>query len=346
MISFLPSTYDFTELVSPPFENIWDGEEDLEGDVAHTARWAAALRAIDEEHPSALIKDPHARIFAGETAMNKVRPDMTELIAKSTPNSHSHIAIRARAFDDILEEEIQNESDEQSKVQVLNFGAGMCTRAWRINSNNPISWYEIDQPCSIKLRQKIVERHDLQPIADEYNMIQADFTQPLSTVSQQLKKRGFDPSASTVVIMEGLLMYLTYSEIHELAMELKELIDGPACLILSALNDGFLRELQNPGPEREKEFPGTTHVKGLFTSSWEGGTKNAFEEAGWSVDFVMARELYAHTFLQCEMVHYPFPDRRIGTELFVVLRRKRVDSFKSLLEDLLGITLPSMVCQP
>jgi methyltransferase (TIGR00027 family) len=293
-----------------------------------------------------LFKDPNALIFAGETGMKKVRPDMTKLIAESKPDSHSHIAIRARAFDDILEEEIRNESDEHSKVQVLNFGAGMCTRAWRIHCSNPISWYEIDQPCSIKLRQKIVGRHSLQPISDEYNMVEADFTQPLSTIRRQLKKQGFDPSASTVVIMEGLLMYLTYSEIQELAMELKELIDGPACLILSALNEGFLRELQYPGPEREREFPGSAHVKGLFTSSWEGGTKTAFEEAGWSVDFVMARELYAHTFLQCDMLNYPFPNRRTGTELFVVLRRKRVDSFKTILEDLLGITLPSMVCQP
>jgi|Transcript_82229 methyltransferase (TIGR00027 family) len=311
--------------------------DDLETDVAYTARYAAALRAIEQEHPEALIRDPLARVFAGEAALMKVKPDMDKHYADSQRNSHSHIAIRARAFDDMLAEEIRQRSDEDgASVQVVNLGAGMCTRAWRLNFVTPTTWYEVDRLDSIKLRRKILDRFCVQPLVHEYRMVPQDFSQPLETMSLQLKNWHFDPSGTTIVIMEGLLMYLTVPEIQNLAAELYELSSGPMCLILSALNQNFLKELQNPGVAKEREFPALGQVKDLFTSSWEGGTEQAFVEAGWTVDFIMSREMFAREFLHCEMLNYPFPDPETSTELFVVLRRPRVESLQSFFEAMLS----------
>mmetsp|Transcript_21731 Transcript_21731/g.33814 ORF Transcript_21731/g.33814 Transcript_21731/m.33814 type:complete len:281 (-) Transcript_21731:12-854(-) len=269
--------------------------------------------------------------------MMKIRLEMEKLIAESGPHCHSHIAIRAKAFDDMLEEEIKAENnDGQTTVQVVNLGAGMCTRAWRVDSSMPLAWFEIDQPCSIKLRQKILGNSAMEPLVDEYHMVQVDFSQPLQAMTRQLTKLNFDPSAPTIVIMEGLLMYLTVPEIQNLAAELYELSSGPMCLILSALNQNFLKELQNPGVAKEREFPALGQVKDLFTSSWEGGTEQAFVEAGWTVDFIMSREMFAREFLHCEMLNYPFPDPETSTELFVVLRRPRVESLQSFFEAMLS----------
>jgi methyltransferase (TIGR00027 family) len=316
-------------------DQIWENEEELNPGVEHTARWAAALRAIEQDHPQALIVDPLARTFAGESAIQKVSPDMDKIIASdATGGGHSHIAIRARAFDDILTEEVECEHQfARDVVQVVNLGAGMCTRAWRVQLHTNTSWFEVDRPESIKLRKKLLDNISNHPLVDEYNMVPVDFNDAKSTLSRQLQKYRFDPTAPTIVIMEGLLMYIDYPEIRSLASELNELIRGPACLIVSALNAGFLNELRNPSAQREKEYPSTGHIKDLFVSSWEGGTQEAFEEAGWTVDFVVPRETYAETYLNCEMLEYPFPDRRTSTELFVIMRRQKVEGIQAFIQE-------------
>jgi methyltransferase (TIGR00027 family) len=309
---------------------IWRDEEELEAGVGHTARWAAALRAIEQDHPYPLIQDPLARTFAGESAIQKASPDINQFMASDDGSGHSHIAIRARAFDDILTEEVECEHKfARDVVQVVNLGAGMCTRAWRVQLPTQTAWFEVDQPGSIKLREKLMDNISDDPLVDEYNMVPMDFNDAKSTLSQQLKKYRFDEFAPTTVIMEGLLMYINYPEIKALATELNELIRGPACIIASVLNAGCLNELQNPGADREQEY--IHHIKSIFVSSWEGGTQEAFEEAGWTVEFVIPRETYAENYLNCKMFEYPFPDRRTSTELFVIMRRQIVEGIPSLI---------------
>jgi methyltransferase (TIGR00027 family) len=256
------------------------------------------------------------------------------IASDATGRGHSHIAIRARAFDDILREEVECERQSaRDVVQVVNLGAGMCTRAWRVKLHTNTSWFEVDRPQSINLRKKLLDRVSNHPLQGEYNMVPVDLNDAKSTLSRQLKKHRFDASAPTIVIMEGLLMYIDYPEIKSLANELNELIRGPACLIVSVLNAGCLEELSNPSAEREKEYPSTGLTKTMFVSSWEGGTQKVFEEAGWTVDFVMPREAYAVNYLNCEMLEYPFPDRRKSTELFVIMRRQKVEGIQAFIQD-------------
>jgi methyltransferase (TIGR00027 family) len=316
-------------------DTVYDNEEDLDAGVGQTARWAAAMRAAEHKHPRALLKDPLARIFAGESAMKKVGASLEDYMKKSSPNSHSHIAIRARAFDDIIEEELGvNESAELE--QVVNLGAGMCTRAWRLHFPSQISWYEVDRPESIRLREKLVRSVGIPPQVDDFYMIPVDLSLSMDNMlTNVLKKRSFDTKAPTIVVMEGLLMYLSIPDIQKLANELNELISGSACIVASCINDAFLHDLQNPGEEREKAYPATGQVKELFVSSWESGTRQAFENAGWSVDLVVPREKFAENFLDCEMIHYPFPDRSTCTEYIIVMRRPRKESFAIFLEDIL-----------
>ena len=102
-------------------------------DVADTALWVAALRARETRRSRAAFRDPLAALLAGERG---------DAIARSFRNSAAvewGVVLRTAALDRLLEEALTAGIDT-----VINLGAGLDTRPYRLNLPPALRWIEVD----------------------------------------------------------------------------------------------------------------------------------------------------------------------------------------------------------
>jgi methyltransferase (TIGR00027 family) len=122
----------------------------------------------------------------------------------------THVALRKRVFDDEVRAAI-----EAGAVQVLVVGAGFDTLAFRLaRAHGSVRFVEIDHPATQSLK-----RHALEELGPHYDwpanleLQPADLgATPLTDVLDEL---GWDRRARSVVVAEGLLMYLGEHEVAD-----------------------------------------------------------------------------------------------------------------------------------
>lgn len=115
-----------------------------------------------------------------------------------------YMGIRSYVFDQWLKSNIDNDTI------VLHIGCGMDSRCERVVINN--DWYDIDFYSVIEERKKYFNEKEC------YHMIKAD-----------IREKGWlndIPKGNVVVIMEGVSMYLTLSEIKEFLISLNNRFDN------------------------------------------------------------------------------------------------------------------------
>ena len=111
-------------------------------DVTDTALWIAAYRAEESMRNDALFKDPYASLLIGDTGT---------ILAKRTQGSRYtawSVIIRTLIIDKFILDLIPNDIDT-----VINLGAGLDTRPYRLGLPKNLRWIEIDFPTIIKLKK-------------------------------------------------------------------------------------------------------------------------------------------------------------------------------------------------
>lgn len=303
-------------------KKLWDLEDpaDIEPGVAHTARWTAAMRAIEHERPDALFKDPLASIFAGPASINQWKTEMRGSMVNQ-PNSRSHIAIRCRGVDDLIMEEILDMAPD-APIQVVSIGAGMCTRPWRL-SLPKATWYEVDRPDLIRLKTKLVRQHQVIPSVGGYVAIGEDLSDQTVSLAKTLEAHGFRARLPTLFVMEGMLYYLSDEDLEEMASEIQDLMGGGQCrIVMTCINESFLSQLLATPLGASRQYTGAGEEVPLFQSCWEPGCKQIFENAGWHVVSKISREDYGLQKLQVSQLFFGFPDPKTATEYLIVMRKK------------------------
>jgi Leucine carboxyl methyltransferase len=109
--------------------------------VSDTALWVAACRATEAERVDAAFHDPLASVLVGERGRE---------IARSFPRSASvawGVVVRTSAIDRLIGEAVQAGTDT-----VLNLGAGLDTRPYRMNLPAHLRWIELDYPNIVELK--------------------------------------------------------------------------------------------------------------------------------------------------------------------------------------------------
>ncbi len=115
-----------------------------------------------------------------------------------------NMAMRARVFDDWTDEMLKPDRD----ACVLHIGCGLDSRCLRVRQPYR-RWIDCDFPDVIAVRKKYYEEKD------NYSMMAADASHP-----EQIKT--LPESDAAVVVLEGLCMYLTKEQLHDLLKSLKE----------------------------------------------------------------------------------------------------------------------------
>jgi methyltransferase (TIGR00027 family) len=155
----------------------------------------AASRARESRRPDRLFNDPYAEVLAG--------PDGPGLLTHFHPThandeGNPYLPIRTRWFDDFLTERVTEGG------QVVGLGAGLDTRAYRMDWPRGVTLFEVDQPAVLAYKRDrlgpsgAVERCDRREIA-----VNLADDWPAA-----LRDAGFEPDRPTVWFAEGVLFYL------------------------------------------------------------------------------------------------------------------------------------------
>lgn len=173
-------------------------------DVTDTAYWIAHYRAQESDRPDALFRDPLAAIFAG---------DRGRTIAAAMPASRIvgwSVVLRTRIIDDYIAFAIEAGIDT-----VLNLGAGLDARPYRLSLPASLQWIEADYPRLIDYKQSLSEGHALHCRLERVRIDLADRPARL-----QLLQRVNAQASKVLVITEGVIPYLTNDEVGALTVDL------------------------------------------------------------------------------------------------------------------------------
>ena len=111
--------------------------------VSDTAFMAAAYRAMETNHPNAIFLDPLAAKLAGDRGKTII-----DSLPKQAFIGGWSVVIRTRIIDDFIQGAIVAGVDT-----ILNLGAGLDTRPYRMELPESLRWIEVDYPHVIELKE-------------------------------------------------------------------------------------------------------------------------------------------------------------------------------------------------
>jgi methyltransferase (TIGR00027 family) len=173
--------------------------------VSDTALWVAACRAIETERPDALFRDPLAARLAGERGREIAR-SMRD--AKATMWS---VAIRTVVVDGFLRAAIAGGVDA-----IVNLGAGLDTRPYRMELPSSLRWIEVDYPDLIDTKEDLLRDETPWCQLERVGLDLAD-RKGRSALFERIGSDG----GRVLVLTEGVIPYLSLDQAAELAADLR-----------------------------------------------------------------------------------------------------------------------------
>jgi O-methyltransferase involved in polyketide biosynthesis len=186
------------------------------GSVEWTNLVTLYLRAYESRSRRPILGDH----IAAE-AVDRIDYDFKRIHRTSLPASNQYlVALRAKQLDDWCAAFLARHAD----AVVLHLGCGLDGRGFRLAPPPSVLWFDLDQPGVVELRRRLYDD------TDSYRMIGSSVTDP-----QWLDH--IPTGRPTLVVAEGLLMYLQESEVRQLLERLTDRFDSGELLFdtLSAL---------------------------------------------------------------------------------------------------------------
>jgi methyltransferase (TIGR00027 family) len=168
-----------------------------------TAVGVARVRALESEREKALFHDPLAAAFTAAGGLPKVTgtpPRRWVAVAFS-------IVIRTRFLDELLAEAMA-----AGVRQVVLLGAGMDSRAYRLDWPAKTRFFEVDTAEPLDFKESVLRAERAEPRCERIT-VPVDLREDWPTV---LAAAGHDLDAPTVWIAEGLLIYLPADAVDRL----------------------------------------------------------------------------------------------------------------------------------
>jgi methyltransferase (TIGR00027 family) len=174
--------------------------------VSDTAFLVAGFRALESDPPQPLFRDPLAARLAGEHGKK-----ILATVPKTFGVSPWLVAIRTVTIDDLITEAVGQGVDT-----VLNLGAGLDTRPYRMALPPELRWVEVDYPHVIALKEEC--------LAGEAPSCRLDRVS-LDLVDHDARRKFLADAAAgaakMLVLTEGVTPYLTEVEVADLADDLR-----------------------------------------------------------------------------------------------------------------------------
>lgn len=169
--------------------------------ISGTALLATAGREAETHRPDRLFADPLAELFlASATAPAELTATDKTLRERVTRILGDMFTLRTRFFDD----QLMRFADDGGRQCVI-LGAGLDSRAFRLRWPPGTTVFELDLPATLDYKDSVLAGTTHQPTCRRVT-VPVDLTTDWAT---PLTRAGFDPSAPTAWLAEGLLLYLT-----------------------------------------------------------------------------------------------------------------------------------------
>ena len=174
--------------------------------VSDTAFMIAAYRAIESSRADALFHDPLADRLAGEHGRS-----IAQAMRATTAMTGWTVAIRTRIIDELILRAIEHGVDG-----VLNLGAGLDTRPYRLRLPASLLWVEVDHPNVIELKERQLAHEEP---ACRLQRVPLDLTN--RAARRSLFARMEMRASDVLVLTEGVVPYLANDEAATLADDLR-----------------------------------------------------------------------------------------------------------------------------
>ncbi|NEO57080.1 MAG: SAM-dependent methyltransferase [Okeania sp. SIO3B5] len=258
--------------------------------VPFSARLMAAMRAKESKRLDSLFNDPFAGELAGEEAL-------TFLEQNFKAQDQAYVILRTHFFDNFL----LSTSTEVDQVVIL--AAGMDTRAYRLPWSSAIKIYELDRLQVLEIKKTILQ--EVVPKCQHYH-IGADLTQPWTHL---LLAQGYQSKLPSVWLLEGLLVYLDESEVHQLLKIISELATTGSYLGLDLNNVKGVENVDEP-------------YKSYFRFGCDD-PEELLAEYGWEAEAIEVVDKRVHFDLERFSNLFPSPDIPNLSRGFFVRAKKK-----------------------
>ncbi len=175
--------------------------------VSDTAFWVAHYRGAEMTRPEPLFRDPLAARLAGErgrrVAAQMPQPQMTRWV----------VTMRTLLIDAYIREAIAAGVDT-----IVNLGAGLDTRPWRLELPPTLRWVEVDYPHVIAFKQEQLQGEQPHCQLEQVALDLADVP------ARRVLLARLDAQAQKLLVLtEGVIVYLDVEAVAALADDLAAL---------------------------------------------------------------------------------------------------------------------------
>jgi methyltransferase (TIGR00027 family) len=179
------------------------GTGGVESGVGRTALMVAAARAIEATRPDSLAQDGWAHHFVRAARASREWPVRWDDVPGGEANPlwgrlGRYFGLRTRVLDDTV-----LDAARTGAGQVVLLGAGLDARAFRLPWPPGCRVFELDRPDVLAFKQQVLA--DLGATSPTRTTIAVDLTEDWA---RPLREAGFDETAPTAWLAEGLLLYL------------------------------------------------------------------------------------------------------------------------------------------
>jgi len=227
------------------------------------AKPVVATRAVFSERPDNPYWEPLAKFFAGKEHIDEAHSKVA-LSTGGRPirrNEVGTVVSRHMLIDKFLSDATRQ--DLHGPRQVVILGAGFDSRANRLCKDLPVhKWYEIDLPGPQRYKEDVLQKYN---ISDPENLtrIKLDLTANSVDWLADLEDAGWDPTAPSIFILEGLIYYMSTEQAKTL---LQSIPSVPSSRIIVTVIEHSLQKVY----ERYGRCPWKTNLREMKKS---GGLK-------------------------------------------------------------------------
>jgi methyltransferase (TIGR00027 family) len=196
--------------------------------VSDTARWVAVYRAMETARPDAIFRDPYAERLAGPRGV-----EIVDNMKRGRAMAWAMI-VRTAVFDEIILDRVRH----HGVGRVVNLAAGLDARAWRLPLPPTLRWIDVDLPAMTEYKREAMRGE--RP-ACAYEAVAADLAD--AAERRALFERLRAEPATTLVVAEGLLVYLAPEDVAALARDLHDVL-GARWWLLDLASADLLKMMQ------------------------------------------------------------------------------------------------------
>ncbi len=145
------------------------------------------------------------------------------------PGIAGGVLCRTRYIDDIL----QRCLDDGIKT-IINLGAGLDTRGFRLPASSHVTYYEVDQVEVTEFKRKRIKEW-CECIPDHFRLVAVNFQK--ESLEDRLRTEGFDGEEKALFIMEGLTQYIAPEAFHNLMRFVSQAADDSSVVFTYLMQD-------------------------------------------------------------------------------------------------------------